>query len=88
MPKVNVLNDKLLFQCPGCQIPHEISLARWQWNQSLDFPTIAPSIKIEIEYTDPSRPSKFCHSFIDNGRIKFLSCTHLLSNKEVELPEL
>jgi Family of unknown function (DUF6527) len=91
MPKINVLNNKLLFQfqCPGCKIPHDISLSKWQWNQNLDFPTISPSINIEIEYSDPSRPSKICHSFVNNGKIKFLpDCTHFLTSQEVELPEL
>lgn len=74
----------------------------WKWNGNLEVPTIEPSIAVHgqlygpdklpfSEYTGPypcETNASVCHSFIENGRIKFLDdCTHALANTEVDIPE-
>jgi hypothetical protein len=86
-----------VFECPGCREPHGQHIrpyanaigASWLWNESLEAPTFAPSIVVRREYTDPFRPPKVCHSFVQDGKIQFLGdCTHELAGQTVELPEV
>jgi hypothetical protein len=79
------------FQCPGCEESHMISLGAgstnaWGWNGSIERPTITPSILINVGGSNPTAP--ICHSFVTDGRIRFLAdCTHKLAGQEVEIPE-
>lgn len=83
--------NKLLFQCPGCNQEHAINTS-WQYNQDSENPTINPSILVQggrhKENTPPYNTEMFvCHSFIKDGNIQFLGdCTHALANQTVPLP--
>jgi len=77
----------LVFSCPGCKQNHTVNVkedagrAPWQWNGSLDTPTLTPSVLAIHE--------KRCHSFITDGQIRFLSdCTHNLAGQTVDLPHV
>lgn len=78
------------FECPGCDMPHGVRHGagdgpRWGWNQSVDQPTLTPSILVRW---DQGKEKKVCHSFVTNGKIKFLDdCTHPLAGCTVELPD-
>ena len=82
------------FECPGCECLHRINVIEqpdlpcWEWNGSLDRPTISPSILVNgrAEAFNPAVPR--CHSFVEDGRIRFLTdCTHGLAGQTVDLPE-
>lgn len=97
-------NGSIYFDCPGCTFGHCLPIGggvgpRWQWNGSLDKPTISPSIlargveRLTEEETAiilaggnvAPRPS-VCHSFVTDGRIQFLGdCTHALAGQTVDL---
>jgi hypothetical protein len=85
MAKVETVeNDRKLklFLCPGCKYPHSFD-DRWTWNNDVEKPTVSPSILVW-----QSKPEKRCHSFITDGKIKFLDdCYHELKGKTVDLPE-
>jgi hypothetical protein len=51
----------------------------WQWNGSLESPTLQPSIL--------SRSTSFqCHSYITDGKVQFLGdCSHDLKGQTVDL---
>lgn len=81
----------LLFDCPcgslhviypeGCNIEQR---PRWQWNGSLDAPTLRPSLL--VMWTEHG-VEKRCHSFITDGRIEFCGdSTHGLVGQTVEIP--
>ena len=84
----------LLFFCPGCGFAHGINVnggkmlsnghggfPSWDWNNSVEAPTISPSILVFGE--------KRCHSFVREGKIQFLDdCSHELAGKTVDLPEM
>lgn len=73
------------FMCPGCDRPIMINRT-WHFNDNLDNPTITPSILSKSR--DENGPT-VCHSFITDGKIKFLDdCTHSLKGQTVELPEI
>ena len=83
----------LLFWCPGCQSYHgcatdpnhrnPITGALWRWNGDRNNPTISPSILIEGRGRTPR-----CHSFVEDGRIRFLSdCSHALAGQTLELED-
>ncbi len=77
---------RLSFFCPGCSTFHSVSVntagARWSWNQSLELPTLTPSIHV----TDDGGAT-VCHSYVRNGEIQFLSdSTHALAGQMVDLP--
>lgn len=82
-----------LFSCPGCGMSHVVYVERppgdpkpkWQWNGSVDAPTLAPSVRVRWRVRDDER---VCHSFIVDGKIQYLAdCTHGLAGQTVELDE-
>jgi hypothetical protein len=88
----------LKFQCPGCHCEHSVwikgeGVPVWGWNNSLEKPTITPSVlrqgpqrDAQGNYTGGS--DAICHSFVTDGRIQFLDdCTHPLKGQTVDLPE-
>ena len=94
--------DRLFFECPGCQMVHGISHGsgpgpRWGWNGNVDAPTFTPSVLVTWsepsdnpgEFDDASKDlKKVCHSFVTDGRIQFLGdCTHALAGQTVDLPD-
>ncbi|WP_145201437.1 DUF6527 family protein [Sphingobium sp. B2] len=91
--------DRLAFRCPGCNAQHVCSVNganTWQWNGSLDLPTLSPSVLITYNGPDAGQdrgdgknaPPAVCHSFVTDGRIQFLTdCTHALAGQTVDIPE-
>ena len=93
--------DVLQFICPACNRIHSAGIGSggWTWNNDLEKPTLHPSLGVSgvEELTDeqyeqvrsgvPFEPLRFyCHSFIRDGRIEFLSdCTHSLRNTTIDL---
>lgn len=85
----------LHFYCPGCKYLHGPAVAMapgkdaplWQWNGSLEKPTLSPSLLITYKY-GPEQKQHTCHSFILDGNIQFLGdCTHALAGQTVPIPE-
>jgi hypothetical protein len=77
------------FHCPGCNTAHVVPVEgshAWQWNGSLETPTLQPSILYNVGGLNPTVP--ICHSFVTDGRIQFLAdCTHALAGQTVDIPE-
>jgi len=81
--KIVIVDDRIYFDCPGCKDMHVISKTQWNWNGSFSKPTFSPSVLVTTRASDTYR----CHSFVENGRIRFLTdCSHELAGKTVELP--
>jgi len=80
---VETANTIYMFFCPGCKCGHCFDQS-WEFNQNMDKPTLSPSYVTGInDFKD-----KRCHSFIKNGKIRFLDdCYHDLKNKTVELED-
>lgn len=77
---------KYEFYCPGCEEKHVID-DRWSFNGNTDAPTFGPSVNRQLNL--PDGPKTICHSFIKDGKIRFLNdCTHDLAGQTVELPDL
>lgn len=83
----------MLFECPGCGELHGPAVQGsappgrpvWDWNGSIETPTISPSLLVRWEHGEERRPM-VCHSFIREGRIEFLGdCTHALAGQTVDL---
>jgi len=73
-----------IFQCPGCEYSHGVRVKgpepRWNWNGDADKPTVTPSVL--------ARGTVLCHSFITDGKIRFLDdCEHALKGQTVEIPD-
>lgn len=81
--------------------PHKnASGAGWNFNGDTEKPTLTPSILSKCgPITDPeyrvndkgwdSNGMKICHSFVTEGRIRFLSdCTHDLKDQTVDLLDI
>jgi len=89
-------NGGILFWCPGCDGAHRVNVGvgpgpRWGWNESVDMPTFTPSVLVTYNGSDAGvdgAPPAICHSFINDGRIQFLSdCTHSFAGQSVSLPD-
>lgn len=79
--------------CPGCNSPHIFptdnsnvingQVHKWTFNNDGDRPTFTPSMNCS-----PDRPDSQCHSFVTDGKIRFLSdCYHGLKGQTVDLPD-
>lgn len=87
-----ISEDYFAWHCPGCEGGHGVPVNAhssgrgWQWNGSLESPTLAPSVLVNVGGSNPTQP--ICHCFIRDGKIQFLSdCTHKLAGQTVEVPE-
>jgi len=90
-------NNCLLFWCPGCDKPHQITYGKgkWFWNGDAEKPTFSPSILVSYPANPKAseefkewRTERICHSFVKNGQIEFLGdCTHKLRGQTVDLPD-
>ena len=75
------------FYCPGCEHSHSVFISphvggvHWTFNGDFDSPTFSPSLLV-----DGSRPERRCHSFIENGHIRYLDdCHHGLKGRMVPM---
>lgn len=60
--------------CPACDEEHVFRLAVWPWNGDYERPTFEGSML--------SVGMIRCHSFLENGRWRFLAdCTHALAGQ-------
>jgi hypothetical protein len=84
------------FHCPGCQCAHMIPVNGektdnghgWQWNGSLERPTLNPSILVHSHPQHRMPPTPRCHLFVRDGTVMYLAdCTHELAGKTVEIPD-
>ena len=86
--------DLLWMWCPGCNEHHAVKVNvsyGWNWNGSLEKPTISPSILVSTTRPKGDQTEKFtkCHSFVTDGKIQFLSdSAHDLAGQTVDLPDL
>ena len=101
----SIEGGRVAFMCPGCKAMHHVIVdgsRGWTWNQSGDAPTFNPSVLVRgtVPITDQEHeiimgdgtvnPKPLvCHSFVTDGRIRFLNdCTHDLAGQTVDLPDL
>lgn len=93
MAKFRLATDNyVVWECPGCGGGHGVPVnghdsgRGWQWNGSLDSPTLTPSVLVNVGGANPTVP--ICHTFITDGKIQFLGdCTHALAGQTVDVPE-
>lgn len=97
----SIQDNGLAFMCPGCRDIHQIRHGagagpRWTWNGNTDKPTFLPSVKVTYPATPDAgedfkewRTERICHSFVTDGRIRFLGdCTHALAGQTADLLEV
>lgn len=92
MARIEVGPGRVQFRCPGCGWLHVLNIdpekarPRWTFNGDVERPTITPSINATVERLADPAPKR-CHSFVTDGRIRFLDdCTHELAGQTVDLP--
>jgi len=78
-------NTQYLYYCVGCGYEHAFRLkpsGRHEWNGDFNSPTVKPSLLNNFT------PGKTCHSFIQLGKIQYLSdCHHKLAGQTIDLPD-
>ena len=83
-------HKRIKWYCPGCKCDHGVPVPphahAWDWNGSLESPTLSPSVLVTFgRYPRPDLPQT-CHCFVRDGKIEFLSdCEHELAGKTVEM---
>lgn len=56
----------------------------WEWNKSVESPTLRPSIL--TKWYEGDKISQVCHSYVTDGKVQFLSdCTHEHAGKTMDL---
>ena len=78
-------DPEFMIFCPGCKCGHWFKTEGkgpvWTFNGDMVRPTVSPSLLVR-----GMRPDGRCHSFIENGSIRFLNdCDHELAGKTVPL---
>ena len=76
--------------CPGCKCGHLFD-HRWHFNGDTERPTFGPlpSGGAYSMLVNQSDPGSRCHSFVENGKIRFLGdCWHELKNQTVDLEDI
>lgn len=88
MAKVALATDGMLtWMCPACKSGHGVPVDRWQWNNSVDTPTLTPSVKVTWTYGEPPT-NHCCHFVMTDGKIAFCSdCTHKLAGVTVDMED-
>lgn len=92
--------NSYMFVCPACNIVHSVGTS-WKFNGDMCNPTFSPSLLVRYtksltqeqyeramagEDVSLELVKMVCHSFIEEGKIKFLNdCTHHLKGQTVEL---
>lgn len=70
-----------LFECPACGCLHWFDNIDFDWNLSLDFPTVTSSI---LSITNIR-----CHLTIENGKIHYLEDSdHLMRGQTIEMVDI
>ncbi len=81
--------EHLIYHCPGCKHNHSVPTERWNWNRSVESPTLSPSVRHFFPAIKNIPEETICHYFIKNGNIEFCGdCKHDLKGQIVELPEV
>jgi hypothetical protein len=58
----------------------------WGWNNDVVNPTFTPSVLVRYNFTLDKNNNKICHSFIDDGKWRFLAdSTHDLKGQIVDM---
>lgn len=95
LPVIQRLQDDeaIFYACPGCGVNHCLPVGKvlppgfsrlWQWNGSLDEPTLTPSVLRTAQGRDGSH--QICHHFVTDGKLRFLpDCTHPLAGYTVPM---
>jgi hypothetical protein len=80
--KLGVLTDSTgkfssyAIYCPGCKMIHQINPNVWSFDGDFENPTFSHSVLVEYPWGE-NREWKRCHSYIEDGKIRFLNdCTH------------
>jgi hypothetical protein len=91
------------FWCPGCDDLHQVDAHLWVVTGENESLTISPSILVyghqklindDLEWEELLAPDNItttprCHSFVTDGKIRFLDdCTHASKNETLSLPEM
>jgi hypothetical protein len=83
---------KYVFYCPGCEDNHTIDTnpSKFKSTHTLTGTLANPTIRASVLETGDANIAGYrCHSFVTNGKIKFLNdCTHHLAGKTVDMPPL
>jgi hypothetical protein len=92
--KVVLRNNTLLFECPASicgtvRVPLQ-GEPHWNWNGSLDAPTLTPSVRITWDWGEPpNHVHNCCHFNITDGSIQFHGdCTHELKGKTIAMADV
>lgn len=92
MARAIVTSDGLLiWECPAPSCGnHAVPIEgekKWNWNGSVDLPTLMPSVKVEWTWGE-EEIQKRCHFFLTEGKVAFCpDSTHSLAGQTVELAE-
>jgi hypothetical protein len=92
--KVVLRKNALYFECPAqncgnVRVPLD-GEPHWNWNGSLDKPTITPSVKIQWDFgEEPNRTHNICHFNVIDGVLHFCAdCTHELKGQKIPMPDV
>jgi hypothetical protein len=91
MPKIKIIDHvtekHVQWYCPGCQMKHHVPVGAprgWDFNESVDNPTLDPSIRFH-----PTPMSPHCHSNITLGFIHFHGDSdHAMAGQVVEMVDV
>lgn len=83
-------DDYLWIWCAACNTHHAVSVTgshKWEWNGSLEKPTLTPSVK--VSYYEGEQVTTICHYMLIDGQQEFCAdSTHAFAGKTVPLEDM
>lgn len=82
-------DTQVIYYCPGCKHNHSVPAKRWNWNGSVDRPTLSPSVLHFVTMTKDGQRNTVCHYFVRDGKIQFCGdCPHAFSGQTVDMVDI
>ncbi len=80
--------EYIYYWCAGCKCTHSVPTQRWNWNKSVESPTLSPSVRHFIQPRNGPEQT-LCHYHLRNGILEYCEdCPHELNGKKVPLQEI
>ena len=81
----------LIYWCEGCGHCHCIPAQRWNFNGSLESPTLSPSVRHFYRHPETEAEITTCHYFLKNGVLEYCGdCQHEFkgtNRKLIDIPD-
>lgn len=67
------IHEYVFYWCAGCKYAHSVPAARWNWNKSVELPTLSPSVRHYFPAMNNRPETTTCHYHLKAGILELLT---------------